>query len=404
VTIEVLTRPGITNPTGHSQHYSKITTQRFTPQTNITVNLVDANPNTTEAVLLRHASGTLPDAAWLGVNTDGLGGRKAAGGGAYRPLDDLIRTDKLDTSAYWKSALEVLRVGGKLYALPTHGHYGSNILYYNASLTKPAGITVPPEGTGTLDQMIEAARRLTRPADDVWGWWPNPALPDYLVTYLRTFGGALLDAAGKRCLLDTPESRAAIQWIYDAQVKFQTINDLYRSEGGRNLFQAGKLALWNFNVARIADYRQPGQQVIRHELGTAMFPKGPTGRRGSELTTAGMGITSPAKEAAAWQWIKFITSKDVGVIGVTENAAGSPGARTDVWTDPRLLALDPVFGATAKLFPQGPEAMDLAANHRLAEVNSIVTEELRRVYRGEASVTQATTSAVQRINAVLAMP
>jgi hypothetical protein len=47
--------------------------------------------------------------------------------------------------------------------------------------------------------------------------------------------------------------------------------------------------------------------------------------------------------------------------------------------------------------------MDLAANHRLPEVTTMVTEELRRFYMGEASVAEATTAAVQRVNAVLAM-
>ena len=45
VTIEVLTRNGVTSPSGHSQFYAKQAKNLFTPETNITVNLVDAQPN-----------------------------------------------------------------------------------------------------------------------------------------------------------------------------------------------------------------------------------------------------------------------------------------------------------------------------------------------------------------------
>src|SRR5256885_13643496 len=47
VTIDILTRSGVTAQTGHSQWYANAAKTTFTPQTNITVNLIDADPDVT---------------------------------------------------------------------------------------------------------------------------------------------------------------------------------------------------------------------------------------------------------------------------------------------------------------------------------------------------------------------
>src|SRR5207237_722929 len=47
VSIDILTRSGVASPTGHSQWYNSAAKTTFTPQTNITVNLIDADPDVT---------------------------------------------------------------------------------------------------------------------------------------------------------------------------------------------------------------------------------------------------------------------------------------------------------------------------------------------------------------------
>ncbi len=91
VTIEVVTRNGVTSPSGHSQFYARKAKNLFTPETNITVNLVDAQPNVGEKLTILAAGGTLPDAAWFGVVADGNAGREQATKGIFKPLDDFAR-------------------------------------------------------------------------------------------------------------------------------------------------------------------------------------------------------------------------------------------------------------------------------------------------------------------------
>jgi multiple sugar transport system substrate-binding protein len=154
----------------------------------------------------------------------------------------------------------------------------------------------------------------------------------------------------------------------------------------------------------VALFKKPGQELIKFELGVALMPKGPGGRRGTQASGSGMGITAPLgtpKQAAAWEWVKFITGKETGIAGVLTGGAGSPGGRTDVWNDPRFLAFDPIYATIVKTFPQGAGSMRLPANNQRPELIRVVNEELAELYKGNAGVAEATGRAVQRAGAVL---
>jgi ABC-type glycerol-3-phosphate transport system substrate-binding protein len=402
VTIEVLTRNGVTSPTGHSQFYKNVTEARFTPETNITVNLVDAQPSVAEKLTVLAAGGTLPDASWFGVVADGVAGREQASKGIFKPLDDIAKKDtKFDIKPYFKAMLDAFSVNGKLYALPTHAHYGTNVLYYNKNLTKAAGITVRDDGNWTTDEFVEAARRLTNRAEDVWGWWPTWSFSEFGAFWVREFGGEFLDEAGKRVLLDSPQAREALEWVFNAQAKFQTIDDLYRQGGNTNLFQSGRLAFFAATPAQVALYRKPGQELIKHELGVGLFPRHPRGTRGTQASGSGMGITGTQKAEASWEWVKFITSKETGIEGVLTGGAGSPGGRTDVWNDPRFLAFDPIYATIIKAYPNGAGSLRLPANNRYTDLVKVVNDELTPYFRGTAGLADATSKAVQAGNAVL---
>jgi ABC-type glycerol-3-phosphate transport system substrate-binding protein len=237
-----------------------------------------------------------------------------------------------------------------------------------------------------------------------WGFFPDNAASANEATpfWVRLFGGELLDETGRRCLLDTPQARAAFEWVAGCQHKHQLIDDLYRPGGSNELFNPGKLAFRNSNAAGVATLRKPGQEVIRFGLGVAVFPKGPTGRLASQVSGSGMGLVGTAKQAPSWERIKFITSKEVGVQGMISGGAGNAGGRSDVYNDPRMHAWDPIFQTLLKAYPQGPDTMRLPANHRRAELNAIVAEELTPYFQGAAGLNEATGRTVQRVNTLLA--
>jgi ABC-type glycerol-3-phosphate transport system substrate-binding protein len=411
VTIEIVTRSGVASPTGHSQFYAQRARSVFTPATDITVEFVDAQPNVGEKLSILAAAGTLPDGAWFGVVADGNAGREQAAKGIFKPLDDLARRDQsFDLKPYFAAMLDAFSVEGKLYALPTHAHYGTNVLYYNRNLTRAAGVTIPEDGNWTLDQLVEAAQKLTDRGADQWGFWPGWGFSEFGAFWVRTFGGEFLDEAGERSLIDSPQARQAFEWVHAAQARHQLIDDLFREVqgaplnlgGARGLFALGKLAMHAATPGLVAEYKKPGTDEVRFDVGIALMPTGPGGRRGTQVSGSGMGITGTAKQEATWEWLKFVTDRENGVEQVF-GGAGSPGGRTDVWNDPRLLTeRDPIYAATIRAFPQGAGSLRLPANFRYAQVVNAVNAELTPYFQGQASLQDATSKAVQAANNELA--
>ena len=404
VTIEMLTRNGVSSPTGHSQFYDQRAKKLFTPETGITVNPLDAQPDVGEKLTVMAAGGSLPDGSWFGVVADGNAGREQANRGIFKPLDDLAKKDsKFDIKPYFKSMLDAFNVGGKLFALPTHAHYGTNVLYYNKNMADAAGVRIPEDGNWTQDELMEAARKLTRPGEDVWGYWPAWGFSEFGVFWLRQFGSDFLDESGKKLLIDNAETRAAFQWVYDAQAKFQVINDLFRVVegaplglgGNRGLFALGKLAMHPATPGLVAEYKKPDTQEIKFPAGIALFPKGPGGRRGTQASGSGMGLTKPDKQDAVWQYLKFVTDKDNGVEQVF-GGAGSPGGRTDVWQDAKLLKeRDPIYATIVKTFPQGAGTLRFPANYRYTALTKALNAPLDAFMKGQLSVTEAVSQMMQ---------
>ena len=411
VTIEILTRDGVTNPTGHSQFYDNRAKKFFTPDSKVTGNCVDAKPNAGEKLSGLAAAATLPDGSWFGVVADGENGREQATKGIFKPLDDLVKQDaRFERGIYFKSMMDALSVGGKLFAVPTHSHYGTNVLYYNKSLIDAAGVKIPDDGNWTIDEFVEIAKKLTKKDADQWGYWPVAAgFPEFGVYWIRQFGGEYFDDEGKKCLLDSPESRAGLEWLHNLIYKHQTIDDPNRKVEGaplnlggqRGLFAMGKLAMHSTTPGLVAEYKKPGQTEVTFPVGITLMPKGKDGKRGTMASGSGMGLTKVDKQAAVWEWLKFVSNKDNGVEQVF-GGAGSPGGRTDVWNDAKLLKeRDPIYQTILKAYPQGAGVMELPANFKLGQINTAVNAELKNYFDNKASVGDATTAAVQKANELL---
>ena len=110
---------------------------------------------------------------------------------------------------------------------------------------------------------------------------------------------------GKRCLLDSAEARAGLEWVYNCQSKHRLIDDLFRTGGAGGLFNPGQPGALQPNTAGVASLKKPGQEVIKFELGVALFPKGPTGKLASQVSGSGMGMVGTTKQPAAWERIEW---------------------------------------------------------------------------------------------------
>jgi ABC-type glycerol-3-phosphate transport system substrate-binding protein len=151
----------------------------------------------------------------------------------------------------------------------------------------------------------------------------------------------------------------------------------------------------------VAEYKKPDTQEIKFTAGIALFPKHSSGKRGTQASGSGMGLTKPDKQDAVWQYIKFVTDKDNGVEQVF-GGAGSPGGRTDVWNDNKLLKeRDPIYATIIKAFPQGAGSLRTAANYKYTAMLKEVNDVINAFMKGQMSVADAMSKATQAGNVVL---
>jgi ABC-type glycerol-3-phosphate transport system substrate-binding protein len=89
--------------------------------------------------------------------------------------------------------------------------------------------------------------------------------------------------------------------------------------------------------------------------------------------------------AESWEWVKWITNKDNGVLQVA-GGAGSPGAREDVWGDPRLAQISPIYGLIQRTF-KTPGPTHLPWNETYFELTALVNARLNDFWDGKSGLT-----------------
>lgn len=151
--------------------------------------------------------------------------------GLMLPIDDVIFSDgTLNKDDFNHVLIESITYEGKTMAVPFDNH--GWLLWYNTKLIEDAGLdpnNLPKNGT----EFLEWGQKLTTDVnglhpndagfdkDNVQVWaheytWPRYTIP----TTLWQFGGDVTNAAGTECLLDRPESVAAIQFWHDMMYKY----------------------------------------------------------------------------------------------------------------------------------------------------------------------------------------
>ncbi|HEV7216323.1 MAG TPA: extracellular solute-binding protein [Chloroflexota bacterium] len=401
-TIDFLGRPG---PTGHTGWYIDVSPKFEALHPGWKMNFIapSGSVSVAEKFTVLEAGGSPPDAVWFGVISDGGNGPMIKG--LYRVMDDLMARDKFDKAAYFPASMALFQMNGKQYGIPVLAHYGCNILYINQDLVQRAQVQIPVD-TAAWDTtgLITAAQQLTNSAQDTWGWWPALGLEECGTAWLRTFGGDFFTADGSKTVIDSTAATDALQYLADAQYKDKTIDDLNRKGGPGALFEAGKLAILQSTPGLTAEYSKPGQVRVKFQWTNTVMPKGPTGKYGTQDSGAGQAIATGAKHTdAAWEWVKFITNKENGVLQV-QGGAGSPGARPDVWADPRLTGFNHIYGLLTKIFNNTPGPVYLPKNGRYFDVMKAANGALADLWSGKASARDTAQKTASIVNGLLALP
>ena len=121
------------------------------------------------------------------------------------------------------------------------------------------------------------------------------------------------------------------------------------------------------------------------------------------LAVGYLGLASSSKAIdQAWEFLKFATSQESGVQKDLQGW-GAPGARPDVYNDPRLQAANPVY----KLAAIAMETCGLQANPynlRDTEMNSVITNEMDKIWLNQVDVATGLKNTQAEVQKVLDLP
>jgi multiple sugar transport system substrate-binding protein len=247
----------------------------------------------TQQILRNAVTGQLPDVTFQGLNRQ----RILADRNIAQPLDGLVAAEKDWGKAGYDGALLTLgQVKGKQYGMGFS--LSTPIIYFNADLVKKAGGD-PDNFPKTWEGIFALAKKINDPANKIAGFHFDWDITGNWMWQALVFsnGGTMLTPDEKKVAFDGPAGQKAIN----------TLRLMMTDGGMRDVSQA--TALQDFVSGRLGIWAHS-----TFPLGAGADSRLPAGGN-----VAMMLAKDPAKQKAAWEYIKFAT----GPVGATIMVKGT---------------------------------------------------------------------------------
>jgi ABC-type glycerol-3-phosphate transport system substrate-binding protein len=324
--------------------------------------------------------------------------------GILHDLDSLYANDaewkEKDQKQFWPGNLKTYTREGKLWGLPVVGHPGNLQYYINKTMIEKAGVKMPPaDGKWSYEDLHSIAKAMTKNEGGrttVYGILPglgNTGANEPIVAFLRAFGGDLFDADGKKCLLNTPESKAglrALAQLYKDGSAYPWAADIEQQR--QELFFGQKLAMLTSTSGNAGGWPPLIEKLPQpFEMDVVPPPIGPTGKHPSQVSSDGKGVAKSTKNPdKAWRVLSRLYTSQRHGIERFQNNLGSPGSRFDVWDSDEFRQKAPKLQNIAKVLvlPPAPEMAPWhhPANGRYFEHEPILLNEFVKVTLGQLEV------------------
>lgn len=177
------------------------------------------------------------------------------------------------------------------------------LIFYNVELFKQNNLKFPE----TWDELLAVAKALTREEGGRtirYGFVVRPTI-EYFTTFLLTNGGDFMKAGGKEMAFNSPAGVEALQFLVDLVHKHKVA---YVIPGFPDAdLAAGRVAMYMATNPALAFAKEA--VAGRFTIGVAPLPYKKT--RATLLSGTDVAImakATPEQQAAAWKYIKFITS------------------------------------------------------------------------------------------------
>jgi ABC-type glycerol-3-phosphate transport system substrate-binding protein len=243
-------------------------------------------------------------------------GLKYVEGNWLTALDEFINDPQytdlqaLDLGDFYQNALEACKIDGKTWALPYAE--ANTILIYRKDILQEKGISSPPD---TWEELLDVCAKVHTPDIPaiVFRGGAGANLNMWHFTSLMFAYGAKYFDENMEPLVDTPEMAKAVN-IWKTLVQEYAPKGLV-GMGGREestiYMQTGKVVMSIEGNPRVGRIMDPEKSQVIGKLGFAAIPKGPAGRF-PNTNTHGLFIPANAEhKEAAWEFIKWATSKEI---------------------------------------------------------------------------------------------
>jgi len=262
------------------------------------------------------------------------------------PIAACVRADKYDLSDYIPRTIDYYTVDGTLYGMPFN--VSNPVFYYNKQAFQKAGLD-PNKPPATLDEVRAAAQKIVDTGTAKFGyaikldaWYLEQWLSKAGKPYVNNKNGRSKRAT--KVIFENKTGEEIFNWL-DKMVDDKLALNTGAPEGNiDNLLAigAGNAAMTIDTAAQLGSILQVlgSGQFPNVTIGVAPMP-GPTGKGGVLVGGAALYIpvkSSPEKQAAAWEWIKFLNEPEnqaqwavgTGYVPVRESALNDPVLK-DAW-------------------------------------------------------------------------
>jgi len=318
--------------------------------------------------------------------------------GMLKPLDDYVT--EIDYEDFYPEMRKIGQYEGKIYSLPVSAN---NLqLFYNKDLFEAAGLD-PNKPPTTWDELVDMAQALTDPDRGIYGMelFTQPTgegITWQFQVYLWQAGGEFLTPDLKRAAFNSPAGKKALQFWVDLIHTYKV--SAFAPWG---LFSQGKAAMVMDGTWMVGGWRPGGWAPLPFEWGTALMPIPEGGTRATNMGGEQIYVwkTSPEKEDAAWEFVKWLTSKEVQV--KWDMITCFMPVRESVAEDPTYIAWATTYEPRLLPFIEGQKhARARPMVLQYPEISDAFSEEIQKALAGTVSVDEALARAEQRVNEILA--
>lgn len=266
------------------------------------------------------------------------------------PLDDYMARDKdeLALDDIMPVSWTLGEWEGKHWAYPLAGY--ANVLNYRKDMLAEAGIE-PPK---TQQELLEAAKMLTKPDEDFYGiallGAKGPAVAQDYMAWVQQHGSSILDESGK-VAINTPKNVEILEFFGELFKYAPPGATDYWWDQRETAFRSGNVAMMEgWSIAR-AGYENPDISSVVGKVAITLAPvtEGMEPKYG--FGGWGIGINADSKNAdAAWEFIKWLSSPEIQKEWILHD--GAPIRRSTL-EDPELNAKYPWFPILLESFEKG---------------------------------------------------